>query len=182
MSFFDEFKRSASDAANKAVKKTEELTGIAKLNINLRTNEAKLAGVFEEIGHMFYDAQRTGADNTSDIASAIMKADKINADIESCRAEIAKLKKVTICPNCGKEISDEALFCSSCGTKQEKPEPECCCEESEPCCSCEDDSECECGCDENTECDSTDCCCAEESSDCCCGCDETPAETDDKAE
>lgn len=174
MSFFDEFKRSASDAANKAVKKTGEITNIAKLNIALKTNEVKLAGVFEEIGHMFYDAQRNGADNTSEIASAIMKADKIKADIENCKAEIAKLKKVIICPNCGKENPEDAFFCSYCGTKQEKPEPECCCGDTE--CCCDDDSECACEC-EDTECDCTDCC-EEENSECCCGCDETSSETE----
>ena len=76
MSFFEEFNRNATDVANKAVKKTGELTNIARLGINVKTNEAKLSSVFEEIGYMFYEAQSTGADHTSDIASLIMKADK----------------------------------------------------------------------------------------------------------
>ena len=54
----------------------KELTNIARLGINVKTNEAKLSSVFEEIGYMFYEAQSTGADHTSDIASLIMKADK----------------------------------------------------------------------------------------------------------
>ena len=47
MSFFEEFKRNATDVANKAVKKTGELTNIARLCINVKSNEAKLAIVVE---------------------------------------------------------------------------------------------------------------------------------------
>ena len=165
MSFFEEFKRSASDVANKAVKKTGELTTIAKLGINVKSNEAKLSSVFEEIGYMFYEAQCTGDDHTSDIASLIMKADKIKADIENTKKEIAKLKKVVICQNCGNEISEEAAFCSYCGAKVEKPEPETCeCEEESCECSCccgeteseENTESCDCGCCSSTETESND--------------------------
>ena len=165
MSFFEEFKRNATDVANKAVKKTGELTHIAKLGINVKTNEAKLSSVFEEIGYMFYEAQSTGADHTSDIASLIMKADKIKADIENTKKEIAKLKKVVICAGCGNEVSEEASFCPHCGAKIEKPEPETC--EDNCCC---DENECSCGCgceeteteEETAETCGCGCCCDEE--------------------
>ncbi len=163
MSFFEEFKRGASDVANKAVKKTEELTSIAKLNINVKTNEAKLSSVFEEIGFMFYEAQCTGADHTSDIASLIMKADKIKSDIEATKKEISKLKKVIVCVNCGNEVSDESAFCSHCGAKIEKPEPECCCDD---CCECDDD----CCCEEGVVCD---CGCEDTENEECCECEAT---------
>lgn len=161
MSFFEEFKRNATDVANKAVKKTGELTNIARLCINVKSNEAKLSSVFEEIGYMFYEAQSTSADHTSDIASLIMKADKIKADIENIKKEIAKLKKVVICTSCGNEVSEEASFCPHCGAKIEKPEPETC--EDDSCC---DENECSCGCGcEETETAETcgcGCCCDEE--------------------
>lgn len=165
MSFFEEFKRNATDVANKAVKKTGELTNIARLGINVKTNEAKLSSVFEEIGYMFYEAQSTGADHTSDIASLIMKADKIKADIENTKKEIAKLKKVVICTGCGNEVSEEASFCPHCGAKIEKSEPETC--EDDCCC---DENECSCGCgceeteteEETAETCGCGCCCDEE--------------------
>ncbi len=175
MSLFEDLKRNATDVANKAVKKTEELTNITKLNFSLKSNESKLSGVFEDIGRMFYEAERKGVDYTSDIASAVMKADKLAADIEKLKSDIAKLRKVTICPGCGEEISDDALFCPKCGTKQEKPvepepEEECCCgcEETESCC-CE--SEEPCCCEEETE----------EKSDCGCCCGDAPVENTEEA-
>ncbi len=159
MSLFEDLKRNATDVANKAVKKTEELTNITKLNFNLKSSETKLAGVFEDIGRMFYEAERKGIDYTSDIASAVMKADKLSADIEKLKSDIAKLRKVTICSGCGAEISDDSLFCPKCGTKQEKPvepepEEECCCDESESC-GCEREEPC--CCDEPVE-EKPECC------------------------
>lgn len=168
--FFENFKRNASDAADKAVKKTNELTAIAKLNVNVKTAESKLSSVYEEIGRLFYNAERTGLDNTGDIADRIMQADKLKADIASCKAEIAKLRKVIVCEGCGEEIADEYAFCPKCGMKQIKPEPEvdieceCCGDENCECeeaCECEDEV-CDCDCCEASETEETPCCCENE--------------------
>lgn len=187
MTIFNNLKRGATDAANKAAKKTGEITNIAKLAMNIKTAEAKLGDVYEEIGRLFYTAERTGEDCTSEIASNIMKADKIKADIANYKAEIAVLRNVIVCESCGNEISAESAFCSFCGTKVEKAAPaaeevpaeteeetECCCGE----CDCEEEAE-ECCCEGE---------CTEEKAEeteCCCGCDcentEAPAE-EDKAE
>lgn len=174
MSFFEDFKRGATDAAAKAARKTDEISNIVRLNVNVKTGEMKLSGVFEEIGRLFYEAERTGTDYTSDIASAIMKADKIKADIENAKKQLAKLRKVAVCKNCGKEISDEVAFCPFCGAKYEKPEEECSCEET--CCeeNHEENTEEHCSCctketDASTEETDTDAFDSEESHDCGCG-------------
>lgn len=121
MAFFDEIKRSASDVAEKAAKKTNELTNIAKLNMNIKSCESKLGSVYEEIGRMFYSAERSGEDYTSEIAANIMKADKLKADIAATKAKLAKLKKVLVCEGCGNEISEASAYCSYCGLKVVKP-------------------------------------------------------------
>lgn len=121
---FETIKRNASGVANKAAKKTNELTNLAKLNVSVKNMEAKLDGVYEEIGRLFYNAERNGEDYTSEIAALIMKADKFMADIDSTRKQINALRKVVVCEGCGNEISEDAAFCSFCGTKQVKPEPE----------------------------------------------------------
>lgn len=165
--FFENLKRNASGAADKAAKKTNELTAIAKLNVNVKTAESKLSAVYEEIGRMFYNAERTGLDCTGDIADCIMKADKLKADIASYKAEIAKLRKVVVCEGCGNEISEDAAFCSHCGMKQVKPEPEVSAEEECECgeetCECEEacdctEETCECGCCESSETEEAPCC------------------------
>lgn len=191
MAFFDELKHNASDVVNKAAKKTTELTGMAKLQVQIKSNETKLSSVYEEIGCMFYNAERSGLDSTSEIANCIMKADKIKAEIAVAKAELAKLRKVTVCEGCGAEIADNVAFCPCCGMKQIKPEPEIdeesdyseeevnTCSECEDECTCEDTSCCcentcvckeECTCENNAE--TCDCSCSEENY------NETPCDND----
>lgn len=124
MAFIDELKKNAVDFADKAKKKTNEITGITKINIAIRSNESKLAAVYEEIGRLFYKAEREGADYTEDIATCIMKADKYNSDIEIGKRELAKLRKVKTCGGCGNEIDRTFAFCNFCGEKQKMPESE----------------------------------------------------------
>lgn len=151
MAFLDELKRGASEVADKVVKKTTDITSIAKININIKASEAKLSSVYEQIGYLFYTAERNGIDNTEAIAAEVLKADGIIVEIDDLKKESAKLRKVVICNECGSEVDSSCNFCAICGCKLEKAEPECDC-----CCGgeCEDDA---------------DCCCND---DCCCGCEE----------
>lgn len=175
MTIFNNLKRGATDAANKAAKKTGEITNIAKLTMNIKNAETKLGDVYEEIGRLFYTAERTGEDCTSEIAANIMKADKIKADIANFKAEIAVLRNVIVCENCGNEVNADYAFCNFCGNKIEKPvvgteesEEEVC-----ECCECGEEEAEECCCE--CECEET----AEEP--CCCGCNEESVE-EEKAE
>ena len=124
MAFIDELKKSAVDFAGKAKEKTTKITGITKINLAIKSIESKLAVVYEEMGRLFYLAEREGLDNTEEIATCIMKADKYNSDIELAKRELAKLRKVKNCDGCGKEIDGSFDFCNFCGAKQETPEPE----------------------------------------------------------
>ncbi len=186
MTIFNNIKRGATDAANKAAKKTGEITNIAKLTMNIKNAETKLGDVYEEIGRLFYTAERTGEDCTSEIAANIMKADKIKADIANFKAEIAVLRNVVVCENCGNEVNADFAFCNFCGTKIEKPAPaaEEAAEETCECCECSCGCEEECNCECECECDGTaeectcGCCCEEKAEETCC-CEEN---AEDKAE
>ncbi len=126
---FDEIKRNATGLAGRAVKRTGDVTNLVKLKLAIKAAEGKLASVYEEIGRLFYTAERSGEDCTSDIAAFIMKADKLKADINSYTKQIAKLHNLRVCEGCGNEIDAGVSFCPICGTKQEvleevAPEPE----------------------------------------------------------
>lgn len=159
MAFFNDFKRNASDAANKAAKKTNELAAVAKLNMNIKSCESKLGAVYGEIGRLFYTATRSGEDFSTEISNFVMEADKYTADISSLKKQLNDLRKVSVCPACGQEIPNDVFFCPKCGAKQEKPvEEECTCE-----CCCEEPSEegaCEC-CGKAAEECACECCCEE---------------------
>ncbi len=124
MAFIDDLQKSVSDAVQFTAQKTTELTGMAKIKFNMRSEEGKLEKCYSEIGRLFYTAEKEGKDNSYEISTLIMQADKINSDLADLRKEFAKLKKACICTSCGSEISNECVYCPVCGTKVEVEEPE----------------------------------------------------------
>ena len=193
--FLEELKRNAKEAADITVKKTSEMTAIAKATVAIKNEESKLSACYKEIGRLFYTAERDGVDHTDDIATFIMQADKIKAAIAGYQKEIAALKKVAICDSCGGEIPADAQFCPSCGAKIVKPVQEechCCCCDTEPAekeeacaCTCDDTCGCEdtCTCEDTCECAQTEEKAEENVCPCCCGdIAETETAEEDKAD
>lgn len=135
MAFIEELKRGASDVAGKVAKKTGELTSIAKMNMNIRSSESKLSSIYEEIGFLFYTAERNGVDFTEEIAAQVLKADSLIVEIDNLKKAYAKARGFRVCPECGNEIDSECAFCSFCGKKQELKEDD-------------DECSCDCGCEE----------------------------------
>ena len=148
MAFFEELKRGASEVADKVVKKTTDITSLAKVNINIRASESKLSTVYEEIGYLFYTAERNGVDNTEAIAAKVLKADGIIVEIDNLKKEYARLRKLRVCDGCGNEIGTDCQFCPVCGQKQEVGEE---CSEDECGCGCDSESDESCDCKSDEE-------------------------------
>ena len=125
MALLEDIKRTAADVADKVAKKTNDLTSIAKVTMSIKSSESKLSSIYEEIGFLFYTAERNGVDFTEEIASEIIKADELNAEIDVLKKKSAMLRNVVVCPECGNEISNDACYCSFCGAEQADTEEEC---------------------------------------------------------
>ncbi len=123
MAFWDDITKGAKDAANYTVKKTEELTNIAKLKIALKGEESKLDDCFEDIGELYYLAQKDGADNAEAIAELVKSADEIKAKIAELKAGLAGVQGNVICKMCGASFDPEYRFCPKCGAEKKDEEP-----------------------------------------------------------
>ncbi len=117
MALWEDIAKSAKDAAAYTVKKTEELTSIAKIKMSIRSEENNLDKCFSEIGSMYYAYQRQGEDHTSEIAALLMEADQVKEKIKCLRDSLAKLQKSVICPGCSAQVTTEYDFCPLCGVK-----------------------------------------------------------------
>lgn len=182
---YEALKKNFKDITDKTVKKTGELTTIAKLNMTIKSEEAKLSDCYKSIGRLFYTAERDNLDNTEEIATYIMQADRIKATIADCQKELSVLRNVVLCEGCNNEIAGDAIFCPICGLKVNKPAPAVE-EETCDCCDCEEET---CECDHAEEapctCEEDNCCCCEEEAPaeaCDCGCDCNNAEENNTTE
>lgn len=117
MALWDDIAKSAKDAAAYTVKKTEELTSIAKIKMSIHSEENNLEKCFAEIGSLYYAYQRQGEDHTSEIAALLMEADQAQAKIKCLRDSLAKLQKSVICPGCNAQVTTEYDFCPLCGVR-----------------------------------------------------------------
>lgn len=122
MAFWDEIKKGAKDAAAFTVKKTEELTSLAKLKLALHNEETKLEKCYSEIGEHYYNFQRKEEDHAAEIAALLLEADELNAKIAELKAQLATLQNDVICKKCGEQIPVEASFCPICGQNQDEEE------------------------------------------------------------
>jgi len=120
MSILDNIAKGMSGAASFTVKKTEELTALAKMKYALRSEQNKLSECFEEIGKFYYAYQREGTDFVTEIAALIAEADLIKVNITEIKKEIARLQNVTACKECGSKMNNGMVFCPICGAKQAK--------------------------------------------------------------
>ncbi len=123
MSFLDDLKKSLSGAADYTAKKTTEVTGVAKIRLDIRSANSRLAKCYEKIGRAYYKNVKEADEGQLAVMEATVKeADAIKEEIAALRNQLAKLQACVICPACGAQVSDKSVFCPLCGMKLPKEE------------------------------------------------------------
>ncbi|MBQ8696130.1 MAG: hypothetical protein IJ519_00255, partial [Clostridia bacterium] len=113
MAFFDDFSKKISDASQSAVKKTKNMTDIARINSMISDEEKKIEGVYYQIGKLYAVVHMN--DPEPDFAGMINAIKEAEANIASLREQILEIKNVSRCPQCGNEVPVGSFFCSGCG-------------------------------------------------------------------
>ncbi|MDP4132912.1 MAG: zinc ribbon domain-containing protein [Bacillota bacterium] len=113
---FDTIKEKLNKAANYTVRKSGEVVNVAKLKIKETELESRLENLFTAIGRAMYTEHQEETDSSVEISGILEEIDKLKSELYECKEEINKLTKMNTCPGCGKTVSDEAKYCSECGT------------------------------------------------------------------
>ena len=121
MQFFSKITETISDTSMVVAQKAKDISDLTRLNSQISTEENRINAAFLAIGRRYFEenAGEVSEEYISDF-SAINDA---RAKIRSYQDQISIIKGICTCQNCGAEVSNEAVFCSACGTKVEKPEP-----------------------------------------------------------
>lgn len=121
MSFFNNLKKNLNTAANYTVQKTGEVTEAAKIRLDIRTQNVRLAKCFENIGQLYYkNVKENGEAVSAELEAYILEADGIKAEIAILRRDLAKAQGCVICSACGAQISNKSVYCPLCGIKLEE--------------------------------------------------------------
>ena len=122
MDFFNKVGSTISSKSKDVTKKAKELAEIAKLPGQIAEKEESVKGAYIELGKYVYDTQKEDA--PEEVAEKFAVIDATVEEIDHLKKEIRRLKGRQECPDCGKEVSYSAAFCSYCGAKLPEPEPE----------------------------------------------------------
>lgn len=114
MDFFDKLGDTLVNAGKDVSKKAKDLSGTAKLNMDIKSKEDFIQKQYTEIGRLYYEAHREEAD--AEFAPQMAIVTEAYDAIAKMRDEVLKLKGARVCPNCGSPVADTASFCGKCGT------------------------------------------------------------------
>ena len=121
MDFFNKVGSTISSKSKDVTKKAKELAEIAKLTGQIAEKEESVKGAYIELGKYVYETQKEDA--PEEVAEKFAVIDATVEEIDHLKREIRRLKGRQECPDCGKEVSYSAAFCSYCGAKLPEPEP-----------------------------------------------------------
>lgn len=122
MDFLNKVGSTITSKGKDVTKKAKEIAEIAKLTGQIVEKEESIKGAYIELGKYVYESQKEDA--PEEVAEQFAAIDATVEEIEHLKREIRKLKGRQECPDCGKEVSYTAAFCSYCGAKLPEPEPE----------------------------------------------------------
>lgn len=121
MAFFDKLGNTISAAGKTGLSKAKEIKDTARIALDIQEREGAIRKLYQDLGQAYYHAHK------DDEASEYTQIDEIKAafeEIGELKAAKDGIRGIRRCPECGAAIADDANFCSSCGAKCEKPEPE----------------------------------------------------------
>lgn len=94
--------------------KAKDMSGIAKLKLNIRSKEDFVREQYMEIGKAYYEMHK-GEDVLEQ--ERFVQIEEALEDIAQMEHQILELKGAKKCPGCGAETAETAEYCSVCGTK-----------------------------------------------------------------
>ncbi len=113
MAFFDDISKKISEVSQSAVGKTRDTADLFKLKGEISDEEKKLTSLYAEIGKLYCTLHSEDFEPQFQGLMAGVK-ETING-IADRQAQIQRIKKISICSNCGAEISLENRYCIVCG-------------------------------------------------------------------
>lgn len=127
-----ELAKTVSDKAVEIAKnvgdKTSDMLELGKLNAQIAASNSSVSELKERLGDHYWQKFEKGETLDDDAVVLCNTIKEYMEEIEALRAQLAKRKAASsaaiVCPNCGAENADDALFCKQCGASLAQEEEE----------------------------------------------------------
>ena len=117
MAFFDGLSKKITETVDVVGKKTNEMMEVQKLRSQINNLEKNMDKNYILLGKMMFDKFQNGEDLSDDAKAYCEEIVGSAVLIEEYRAEIAEIKGLRTCANCGEAVANDVVFCPKCGRR-----------------------------------------------------------------
>ena len=117
MAFFDGLSKKITETVDVVGKKTNDLVEIQKLRNQISNLEKNMDRNYILLGKMMFDKYQNGEDLCDQAKAYCEEITGSAVLIEEYKAEIAEIKGLRPCSNCGEAVANDVVFCPKCGRK-----------------------------------------------------------------
>ena len=122
MGFFDDLGKKVTDAGQKTLQKTKEMSETVRINSMISDEEKMINNTYIQIGTLYVSKHKEDCED--EFAVMVNNVLEAQQRIKNYQKQIQNIKKVQRCENCGAEVQQGAAFCSSCGATMLKVQVE----------------------------------------------------------
>lgn len=116
MGFLDDLGKKVSDAGQKTIQKTKEVSDTVRINSLIAEEEKKINNMYFNIGKTYVDLH---GNDCCEEAFVTMVKSVVECDqkIKEYKEQLQDVKGIQRCEKCGFKVAKNATFCSSCGSQ-----------------------------------------------------------------
>lgn len=109
--------------AGSARRTAADLAQRGKRQLDLTAAQSRLAKAQRQLGALVYSLVRSGEHNDELIQKYVDAIARVEAEIDALRAAgpaaaaPAAAPETHLCPQCGAEVGEDAIFCNNCGAQ-----------------------------------------------------------------
>ena len=116
MALFDKLGETLVNASRDVSQKAKDLSGTAKLTLDIRSKEDQVQKLYAEIGRQYVEEHK---EDDPAAYEEMAQIKELLTAIEDMKKELLDLKGAKVCPRCGEEVQATDAYCKCCGAKIE---------------------------------------------------------------
>ena len=115
MDFINKAIESLSTVGKEVSQKATDVSAIAKATLQMKEKEKQLQNTLKALGTVLYTQKKEVALELFPELTELIQI--LDEELTELKEHVAALKGKKTCPGCGKDVTDDAKFCSNCGAE-----------------------------------------------------------------
>lgn len=109
----------SKDVSINTNKKSKDYGDISKLDKKANEEENSMRDSYTKLGEIYYECYGENCmdDKLLPICNVIKESKRV---IQSCEKQILFIQGIKLCPNCGRKLTLDSVYCNKCGAKTEE--------------------------------------------------------------